>query len=394
MTAVGWLADAPRTQGEHLVVRTTGNVAHVTFLPERRVTWRLTWGPHGPIEKVVEVDAQLFLRARYEYDAAGHLARKVAEGPGLELEREPRIATPLVFTYRTDAQGRVVERRSPLRQPSWRAPAEERLTVTYAGARATVRIEHAGRVVRIDELDEQGRVLATRLEGTPPARTLQLEYVRDAQGRLERVERVVEGRRTVADPRARHASITRFDVELVARAPVERREALWLLGAPVTASDEGRGIERTRTDDWSDECRIGGESMINAISGMAWDASGLSLGSAQGCICGFCVDAELAVDAPDELGVDLHWTRGPWVRLDDAIDLTTDHEVLTPTGLRPAGALRPGDAVIDASGGVRVLRTVEHLGEQERLGRNVRTASGTFVVGGIVVASEAPRPCR
>lgn len=383
MSAVGPLGAPPPVLTEWIEVQTSGDLAVVTFLPERRVVWRIRYDAQGPIEKVVEVDGEHFITARYTYDAAGHLARKEADGPAR--------TTPLVFSYRTDASGRVIERRSPLRQAlfSGSAPgAEEVVTVRYRGARAHVRTELAGRLVREDDYDAAARITATRFFGARRGMSASLIYRRDASGALLGVERVVGRRRGAADPRVRDASVDAELVALVAGAPIERAEALLLLGSPVRASDDARGLSRRRSDDWADAC------WLNEISGISWDPTGLVASPSSGCICGFCVDAELAVSEADVLGVDLHWTRGPWVRLDGEVVLTADHEVMTPAGPRAAGELEVGDVVLDAGGGERVLRTVEALGEELRLGRNVRTATGTFVVGGIVVASEAARTCE
>jgi hypothetical protein len=112
------------------------------------------------------------------------------------------------------------------------------------------------------------------------------------------------------------------------------------------------------------------------------------------CICGFCVDAAARIEAAEVLGTDEHFTRGPWVRLDEALDVTVEHRVLTPRGPRPAGALRPGDVVTGADGRPRVLRSVRALpSAPPRRGLNVRTARGTFGANGFLLESEAPRDC-
>lgn len=141
------------------------------------------------------------------------------------------------------------------------------------------------------------------------------------------------------------------------------------------------------TGTWSDRC------WLNQPSTLTFDAAGLLTGVQQSCICGFCVDAALAPSAPDVLATDRHWTRGPWVRLDGAVDVTADHRVMTPDGPRPAGALSAGDRVLSANGAPRVLRSVERLSGAERLGVNLRTRSGTFAAGGLLFESEQPRPC-
>ncbi len=125
-----------------------------------------------------------------------------------------------------------------------------------------------------------------------------------------------------------------------------------------------------------------------------FDATGLLVSTIQTCICGFCVDADLPVDTGEEVeGVDLHWTEGPWVRLDERVDVTVDHGVATPGGVVPAGLLRVGDEVLAADGTPRPFRSVRSLARgAERLGRNVRTRSGFFAAGGLLFASEAPCP--
>jgi hypothetical protein len=67
---------------------------------------------------------------------------------------------------------------------------------------------------------------------------------------------------------------------------------------------------------------------------------------------------------------------------------------MTPGGPRPAGALRAGDLVLDARGRPRLLRSSRRLPDgPARLGRNLRTASGTFSAGDFLLASETLRQC-
>jgi hypothetical protein len=154
--------------------------------------------------------------------------------------------------------------------------------------------------------------------------------VRDGTGALLSVSRTLPGHRVgPADATAPDPSVTSDDVALVIGsgfpgASLERHEAHLFLGAPITSSDEGRGAARRVSDDWSSGC------WLNAISGIVFDAAGLSASGWTSCICGFCVDADLAVFPDGEvLAVDLHWTRGPWIRLDGVVDVTADHEVMT-----------------------------------------------------------------
>jgi hypothetical protein len=156
-----------------------------------------------------------------------------------------------------------------------------------------------------------------------------------------------------------------------------------LLGSPQSESDTGHGAARRIVQQFGEPC------WLNELSALEYDATGLLVSAYQACICGYCVDASLPVEAAAVEGVDLHWTRGPWLRLDDEVDVTVDHTVATPLGPRRADALRPGDVILTSHGALRVLRSVRPLPlGPERLGRNVRTASGFFGAGGIRFASE------
>src|SRR5688500_3805374 len=73
MAAVGRLAGAASPVGRWLRVVTAGPSSVITFEPERRVVWRVTWGPHGVVEKIAEVDGERFSRSVFTYDGAGHL---------------------------------------------------------------------------------------------------------------------------------------------------------------------------------------------------------------------------------------------------------------------------------------------------------------------------------
>lgn len=204
-----------------------------------------------------------------------------------------------------------------------------------------------------------------------------------------RIDRQVNLARQLAE-----ASLARADVALIygrgfgARA-LERHEALLFLGAPIHSTAEGRGSRRETHDDWAQEC------WMNLTSGIDFDAAGRSSDDSVGCICGFCVDASLDATADGELlAVDLHWTAGPWVRLDGTVDVTADHPVMTPDGPVPAGELSAGDVVLGEDGTARALVSVERLPAGElRLGCNLRTESGVFSAGGLLFASEEPRAC-
>lgn len=73
------------------------------------------------------------------------------------------------------------------------------------------------------------------------------------------------------------------------------------------------------------------------------------------------------------------------------------YESFSPVHGVPVGSItasEPGDLVRTAAGGVRTLRSVQTLPPGPlRLGRNLRTASGTFGAGGLLFRSESPRRC-
>jgi hypothetical protein len=390
MAPVAPLAAEPRALPAWIEVRTEAGTTTVTFLPERRVVWRLAWGPHGPARKTIEVDGHAFATSHYEYDGQGHLARKVVDGPGIS-------GAPWVFAYVTDARGRIVSRTTTLATATpaarWRGatgPASEVQSIARLGGRTVVTTTVGGTDVRRDTYDRGDRLSRTEWLAGGRRHRLELRYRRDGSGVVVSVDRTIAARRAPADARARDPRITSDDLMPLLAAPIERGEALLLLGAPVTSSDEHRGAARRVTDDYADGC------WMNSPSALEYDAAGMMIGVHTRCICGLCVDAELTIDVdPASVdAVDLHFTRGPWIRLDGAIDVTADHRVLTPRGPIPAGELRAGDEVLDADGSARVLASVEPLGETElRLGRNVRTVSGTFAAGGILFESEQPRAC-
>ncbi|MCC6875471.1 MAG: hypothetical protein IT378_14280 [Sandaracinaceae bacterium] len=392
MTAVGPLAGSPPDLPEWIEVRTAQGVTSVTFIPDRRVVWRITWGPQGPTEKRVEVDGELFARARYDYDTQGRLTRKTVEGPAAP-------DGPRVYDYVLDAQGRPIERRLNGTAPRvWGSrnlpptPQVEVQSIVYRAGGTTVRSSIGGREVRLDEYDLHGRLLRTRWgPSDAPSASHELRYVRRSDGSLDRIDRrLAGGRPSRAAPSRRDRSITPETFGPLSGVPIERREARMLLGAPASIHDELRGAARRSTDDWSDGC------WLNQPSAIEWDATNFAVNTTSPCICGFCVDAALRVEVEDAqvLGVDLHYTAGPWVRLDGAIDVTADHRVITPRGPVPAGELRPGDSVLASDGTVRELRSVEPLLEPgERLGRNVRTRAGVFGAAGLLFESEPLTRC-
>src|SRR5262249_25607166 len=137
----------------------------IVLQPDHRVTWRIAWGPHGPNEKLVSVDGALFSRSTFIYDTQGHLSEKHADGPGL------RGAT-WVWHYRTDAQGRIVERTSRLQlRNTWGSrnlpttSVPERLEVVWANDRVTATERINNQVVRIDVYDPQDNLRSTEFRG-------------------------------------------------------------------------------------------------------------------------------------------------------------------------------------------------------------------------------------
>src|SRR5688500_10768970 len=83
MEPVGPLSGPPPHLERWIEVHTESSVTTVTFEPERRVQWTITLGANGPIEKRIEVDGESYATSRFEYDAAGHLARKTVFGPAV-----------------------------------------------------------------------------------------------------------------------------------------------------------------------------------------------------------------------------------------------------------------------------------------------------------------------
>ena len=365
---------------EWITVEVRGHTAVVTFEPERRVVWRIRYGPHGADHKRVLVDGVNVLDVVYERDASGHLVRKTARGA--------LAPSGLVFAYRTDAQGRVISRERQLD-----ASSTERLEVRW-GPRATVaRLLVGGVERRVDRWDAAGRLRSTtfafesQVWGASPPRAIRSEsrlvYVRERTGELREIRR----RRgtqpeTAADHRSRDATLAAEDLRVMTPAAFDRAEARLLFGAPESLVDRGRGPSREISETFGAGC------WLNEVNILVFDPTGLYREGREGCICGFCVDAAAPFVATEVLGTELHVRRGPWLRLDGELVITADHRVLTPSGPRRAGELRAGDEVLGADGEVIHLQSVEPLPDTERLGRNVETASGTFVVGRFVVVSE------
>jgi hypothetical protein len=375
------LSSAPPALAEWLSVETRGSRARVVFEPARRVVWQAEWGPHGVTSKRTLVDGVEVSRSEFVYDAAGHLLEKRTTGA---------LAHGTGVVFRTDARGRIVERRETvtrMNSAGTLAPIDLVTTFSY-GARGVVQtVTVGGRATLRATLDASGAPLTVAFD--TQRGTGRLVYSRDrTTGRLQGVERTRGRVRSAADASVRDRSVTSTDVMVAVRAELDRADALLYLGSPHTSSDQGRGADRRISDHFAEGC------WLNETSSLEFDGTGAMIGGRTACICGFCVDAALAVDAEEIEAVDVHWTTGPWIRLDGAVDVTADHEVLTARGWVPAGELVAGEPMIDGEGRTRVLERVERLPVgPERLGRNVRTRSRTFRAGGFVFLSEEPTPC-
>lgn len=369
-----------------LEVTTQGDTSDLVFLPERRVAWRLVYGPEGLVRKTVTVDGQPWTESRFGY-RGGALVDKVVTGPGVGAERR--------YTYVLDASGRIRERRGPIsRQPFHGSdPAADLARFTWMADGATVEHIVGGQVVRRDRFDRAGRLLRTDLgrPATAPASRLSLIYVRDAAGRLQQIQR----QWFTSAPRPAHADRREPGVlpaHLDALPPVvERHEVLLLLGQPERHSRDVEATERSVRDQYGKTC------WLNQTSELTYDAAGMLSRYGQTCICGLCVaepSAPRPLSAADLLGRDEHWLAGPWLRLDERVEVTAEHRVLTPWGPRPAGALRAGDTVLGEDGAPRRLSSVRWLGSgPERRGINLRTRSGRFTAGGLLFESETVQPC-
>lgn len=383
MQASGPLASAPTLLVRWVDVRTRAGVTTVTFEPDARVTWRITWGPHGPREKVTLVDGREWTRSRFVYDAAGHLSGKHVTGHGAE--------GGLTYAYETDAvTGELRARTATLHLQ--RGDVVERVELARGATDVTVTVLRDGLATRRDRFDAQRRLLETRFFDAHGHEAARLRYVRNADGSLRTVRRRLGPHRGAADPMHRDLTLTSSDVQSLVASPIEHHEALLLLGSPGVSSDEGRGPARRISTDFADDA-----CWMNQTSGIDFDPTGLIAGRSVGCICGYCVAASLPRDDQDTasaLGVQEHWTRGPWIRIDGAIDVTADHELVTPEGPRAAGVLRVGDVVTASDGSPHEIRSLELLPEDTlRLGVNVMTERGTFAAGGLLFVSETARLC-
>lgn len=375
-----------RSLPQWLEVTAQGDRLTVVLLPERRITQELLYGPEGLLQKTVTVNGKPWTQSRFRYEQ-GVLRDKQVTGPG--------IGAPRSYHYVLDEQGRIKERRGPISRSPFHGsnPGTDRVTFVWDADGATVDFRMGGKVVRRDRFDPSGRLLRTDV-GTPATRAetrLSLIYGRDAAGRLLRVQR----QWFAAEPRP--AIFDKPDPgvgpqHLAALPPVlERHEVLLLLGQPVLHSRDVVMSAHSARDQYSKGC------WLNQPSEITYDAAGMISSYGQTCICGFCVAASAgprALSSAELVGTDEHWLAGPWLRLDERVDVTPEHRVLTPSGPRPAAELRTGDLVLHEGGEARPLRSIRRLAPgPERRGVNVRTRSGRFTAGGLLFESESPRAC-
>lgn len=376
-----------RTLPRWIEVTSKGETSQVVFLPERRVVWQLTYGPDGLIEKKVTVGGSPWTESRFRYEQ-GALVEKSVTGTGIGGAR--------AYQYVKDADGRIKERRGPIsRSPFYGSdPKQDRVLFNWDAAGVTLDFVLGTLVVRRDRYDRAGRLVRTDvgLPATEPKGRLSLIYQRDASGRLSGVQR-----QWFAAP-ARPARADRRDPavtweHLGAIPPVvERSEVLLLLGQPERHSRDAGSSDNGIRDQYSKDC------WMNKISEITYDSAEMISSYGQTCICGLCVAAESNPRVPagaELLGSDEHWRDGIWLRLDERVDVTPDHRVMTPSGPRLASELRAGDLVLTEDGTSRPLRSVRSLpAGPARLGVNLRTSSGRFAAGGLLFESEIPRLCE
>lgn len=376
-----------RTLPRWLEVTSKGEISEVVFLPERRVVWRLTYGPDGLIEKKVTVGGAPWTESRFRYEQ-GALVEKSVSGPGAGGAR--------VYQYVKDADGRIKERSGPISRSPYHGsdPKKDRALFTWDAAGVTLDFVLGTQIVRRDRYDAAGRLLRTDLgrPATEPKGRLSLIYQRDASGRLVGVQRQWFGAPArPAQPDKRDPAVKWLHLGTLPPA-VERNEVLLLLGQPERHSRDAGSSEHGIRDGYSKDC------WLNQISELTYDSAEMISSYGQTCICGFCVAAESDPRVPagaELLGTDEHWRDGIWLRLDERVDVTPDHRVMTPSGPRPASELRAGDLVLGEDGTARPLRSVRRLtAGPARLGMNLRTTSGRFAAGGLLFESESPQPCR
>ncbi len=405
-----WTQKLPRW----LEVKTTGNLSEVTFQPHGKIRWKLEYGPRGLVRKTTLVEGEVWTRSEFGYDARGHLQRKTVVGPGAAFSPPespfwdaglpPSLpSTKLMFVYQTDKVGRVLSRAQTFPGKAKQRTIRWEVKYKSKGGAIAVWKNPRGKVVRRDQFDANGyltrtefsteREVHTRASNTEfvsKTKTFSaaLVYKRTKRGDLKSIHWHLGSRKGNALPIRRDPKITTHDLYRVVGSVIERHEVLLLLGEPVTHSIDEQGKSRTTYDSYTKDC------WMDEISAFTYDAADLLRRGSDPCICGFCVDAALSVEATDVNGVDLHWTEGEWVRFDHEVDVTADHFVFTPDGPRAAGELVAGDIVLDALGQPRILRSVQRLQYgTERLGRNVRTKAGYFAAGNILFQSEQGQEC-
>lgn len=374
-----------RTLPRWLEVTSKGETSEVVFLPDRHVVWRLTYGPDGLLEKKVTVDGAPFTESRFRYEQ-GALVEKSVTGIG---------AGARTYQYVKDADGRIKERRGPISRNSYYGsdPTKDRVVFTWDAAGVTLDYVLGTQIVRRDRYDAAGRLLRTDLgrPATDPKGRLSLIYQRSASGLLIGVQRQWFGAPArPARPDHRDAAVKWLHLGTLPPV-VERSEVLLLLGRPERHSRDAGSSDHGIRDQYAKDC------WLNQISELTYDSAEMLSSYGQNCICGFCVAAESGPRAPagtELLGTDEHWRDGLWLRLDERVDVTPEHRVMTPTGPRPASELRAGDVVLTEDGTARPLRSVRRLpAGPARLGVNLRTRSGRFAAGGLLFESELPTPC-
>ncbi len=367
------LASKRKLLARYLEVSTQGQRSTIKMMPAGRIVWLVDYGPHGVTRKETQVDGEQWTVSIFKYDTKGHLVSKEVTGPGAHGQT-------LKYSYTTDTEGRVLAR-TPAQNN------EARLEIQYGDWGAKIKWKKDKSLIRIDKFDAEGR-----LKETAFATDMRLLYERSAKGTLRGVFRQFDTNRNGTKFRANHTKplkgVGPSMLDSLEQSVAERHEVLLLLGDPPKSSTDGQGIKRSTHDEYSNSC------WLNEVSGLDYDPADMLLGGSTSCICGFCVDANLAIDAVDVQGQDHHWTQGPWMRLDEAVDVTADHRVMTPTGPVMAGDLKAGDVVLNSAGQPHTLESVRRLpAGPARKGLNVRTQSGVFAAGGILFESETARAC-
>jgi YD repeat-containing protein len=376
-------AVASRLLPRWLEVSTVGQSSIITFAPEGRIRWSLDYGPYGIAKKVTTVDGVTWSTSQFSYDAKGRLSAKTVSGQ-----------VNASFTYRLDPDGRVAERR--------RVGSAERWAVRYTGAgpvaETYVDLPGGATLRRRDHFDPAGRPLEIELISGTAEVVATVRYRRGSDGSLTSVVRGIGSKPDrPADPHHLEPALDSRVLDLLGGVGVfERHEVLLLAGSPVTHSVTGTGLLRIAEDNYAKDCAtVGGESTMNHVAGINYDAADLAQEGNVNCVCGFCVSVPAPRVGGEVLGTDEHWSSGPWVRLDEEVEVTVDHPVATPAGPRPAGSLTVGDVVLGADGGPRVLQSTRLLtGPSERLGVNVRTRTGTFAARGFLFETEVSSECR